>query len=280
MPIRVLIIDDSAFNRRTISEILSATDNIEVVGIAVDGEDGLKKLLTLKPDVVTCDLEMPVMDGFAFIRMCMANNPTPIVVVSSKKEDVNVFKALDLGAVDFVAKPTATVSARLYNIQNELIEKVNAASQTKLSSVKSIMERVSDYEEARPEHKKLDHAAAYSIFDFKKENTIELLAIGASTGGPAALKQLLHVLPINLNVAVVIAQHMPPGFTSSFAQRLNSSSSYIICEAKDGETLEKGKVLLAPGGKHLTFIRSDDSVYVKLVDGKPSDNNVPSVNMM
>ena len=276
--LKVLVIDDSAFNRRSIAEMLHDCPDIEVVGTAVDGEDGLKKAMKLKPDVITVDLEMPVMDGFTFIRMTMANQPTPCVVVSSKKDDVNVFKALDLGAVDFVAKPTSTISTKLYNIKDELIDKVIAASCTKLNNVKNIIDKFA-YMDTKVKKKAPSHGASYSEFDFDNKH-IEVVAIGSSTGGPTALKQLINKLPINLNVAVVVSQHMPQGFTSSFASRLNKCSGYVVKEAEEGDSLEKGKVLIAPGGKHLKFVRDDDKVYVRLKDGQVSDGNVPSVNVM
>jgi two-component system chemotaxis response regulator CheB len=277
--IKVLIIDDSAFNRKTLDEILSTSPKIEVVGTAVNGEDGLKKVKALSPDVITVDLEMPVMDGFTFIRTTMAANPLPIIVVSSKKDDENVFKALELGAVEFIAKPTNIVSPKLYDIRSELVEKIVIASQSKISNVKNIIKKFQDSEITdRQEERK--RSPLFSTFDFHNENKIELLAIGASTGGPTALKNLLTELPIRLNVAVVVSQHMPEGFTLSFSQRLNDFSGYIVKEARHGDYVEKGKVLIAPGGKHMTFKKFDDSVTVNLIDRQPHDNNIPSVNHM
>ncbi len=277
--IKVLVIDDSAFNRRTIVDMLTSSPDIEVVGTAVDGEDGIKKLSKLKPDVITIDLEMPVMDGFSFIRMSMATMPVPIVVVSSKKDDVNVFKALDLGAVDFIPKPTAAISTKLYNIKSDLIDKVINASLTKLSSVQN---RIQKFKESDIFEKKMDDSdkVCSDIFNFNSKKLIEVVAIGSSTGGPSALKNLFSVLPVNLDVAVVVSQHMPAGFTASFSQRLNESSEYLIKEASDGEPLEKGKVLVAPGGKHLAFKRSGDTIVTKLEKENDNDKNVPSVNNM
>lgn len=276
---RVLIIDDSAFNRRVLADILSSVPELEVAGIAVDGEDGLRKLLSLKPDVVTLDLEMPVMDGFSFIRMSMAAAPTPIVVVSSKKEDVNVFKAMDLGAVDFLAKPTDVISPKLFDIKNELIEKVMIASTTKLSTIKK---RIHKFRELDIQGKRIDDSdkICSASFNFDDPKKIEVVAIGASTGGPSALKTLFSELPVNLDVAIVVSQHMPKGFTASFSSRLNESSEYLIREAEDGEPLEKGKALIAPGGYHLMFEQSNNIVNVKLKSGSAYDKNIPSINTM
>jgi two-component system chemotaxis response regulator CheB len=277
--IKVLVIDDSAFNRRTLAEILSSSSDIEVVGVASNGEEGLKKMLELEPDVVTVDLEMPIMDGFTFIRMTMATSPVPMIVISSKKDEVNVFKAMDLGAVDFIAKPTTTISEKLFEIKAELLEKVRAASQTSLKNVKHIIDKFRGFEKYKK--KPADsYKAFFSPFDFDAKEKIEVLAIGSSTGGPTALKSLFNKLPVDLDVAVVVSQHMPEGFTASFAQRLNESSRYIIKEAGEGDILEKGKVLVAPGGDHLLFGKSGKNVYVKLKAGKVTDNNVPSVNNM
>ncbi len=278
--IKVLVIDDSAFNRRALEDILNSYLRIEVVGTAVDGEDGLKKLLQLKPDVVTLDLEMPIMDGFTFIRMSMATQPTPIVVVSSKSDDTNVFKALELGAVDFIAKPTAAISKKLFDIRDELLDKVLASSQTDLENIKERSERFKEQVVVERKHDGSPLKVCSSNFDFIDTRKTEVIAIGASTGGPTALKELFNTLPVSLDMAIVISQHMPPGFTATFSQRLNENSSFLIKEAEDGEPLEKGKVLIAPGGYHLTFWQNDGKVLVKLVEGQLSDRNIPSVNMM
>jgi two-component system chemotaxis response regulator CheB len=277
--IKVLVIDDSAFNRRVLSDILSSMPDIEVAGVAVDGEDGLRKLISLKPDVVTLDLEMPVMDGFMFIRMSMATAPTPIVVVSSKKEDVNVFKAMDLGAVDFLAKPTDVISPKLFDIKSELIEKIIIASKTKISTIKKRIHKFRELDIHGKKIKDSDKICSAS-FNFNDTKQIEVVAIGASTGGPSALKNLLSELPVNLDVAVVVSQHMPKGFTASFSRRLNESSEYLIVEAEDGEHLEKGKVLIAPGGYHLMFEQSRNNVHVKLNPSSSHDKNIPSINSM
>src|SRR6187401_993182 len=198
-PVRVLVVDDSAVNRRNIGEILSASPEIQVIGKAADGEEALRLVNTLKPDAITLDLEMPKMDGFTFLRILMSSRPTPVVVVSSYSQKENVFKALELGALDFVAKPDRYADPDLAAIRDELLRKVRLARAVRLPP--SVARRLPDLplQPAAPETRPAQILIAPR----------QVVAIGSSTGGPSALMEIFSRLPENSKFAVVIAQHMP-----------------------------------------------------------------------
>src|SRR5436305_14400009 len=220
--VRALVIDDSAYNRVTLTRMLESDSHIKVVATAVNGEDGIKQVMKHRPDVITLDLEMPIMDGFAFLRWLMANLPTPVIAVSSRSSDRSVFKALDLGAVDFIAKPVGRVSPRLEEIQRDLIAKVLQVADIRMENLRR---RIVEEEEIAPHEVEPPPAC---------EGGIELVAIGCSTGGPPALQHVFQNLPL-LPVPIVVAQHMPPAFTRLFAERVNKLTSYTVKEADGGE---------------------------------------------
>ncbi|HKL24978.1 MAG TPA: chemotaxis response regulator protein-glutamate methylesterase [Desulfuromonadales bacterium] len=271
--LRVLVIDDSAFNRRAIVKMLESVPNVEVIGYACDGEEGLRKVIDLKPDLVTLDLEMPRMDGFTLLRIVMQNQPTPIIVVSSVSGDENVFKALELGAVEFVSKPTARVSPALMDIRDELIEKVREVTGANLNNV---IARSSGGESARsrgvptPKVRPADMAGC----DFP------VVAIASSTGGPPALQTIFSAIQDEIPLAFVVAQHMPANFTRAFAERLNRFSALTIHEAAEGDVLKPGHVLIAPGGKNLGFHEKDGELVVELGQPKPHHRYVPSADVL
>ena len=269
-PLRVLVVDDSAYNRKTITEMIESSDLIEVVGTAVDGEDAIKRATELKPDVITLDLEMPRMDGFTFLRIMMSNFPTPTLVISSRDEDEFVFKALELGAADFIGKPTHHASKKLLNIREELLEKLLSVKSMNMGVVGALA-KVQSLRE-RP--------AVKEVLDAVHNENYPMVAIGSSTGGPAAVQVLLGGLPGDLNATVAISQHMPAGFTRSFSERLNKYSSLSVKEATDGSIVRPGSVLVAPGGHHLSFERRDPSTIVARVELATDDKFVPSVDRM
>ncbi len=281
---RVLVIDDSAFNRRAITEMLEKSPQIEVIGTASDGEEGLKRAFTLKPDVITLDLEMPVMDGFTFLRILMAQMPMPVIVVSARDEDVNVFKALEFGAVDFLSKPTAKISKDLLNIEKDIIAKVQMVSELRMDNLQkrvgqsavepSRLTRVPEKSEKRPLPLPQEKEEAY------REEAYKIVAIGASTGGPPALQSIITSLPKDFSQAVVISQHMPPGFTNAFAERLNRLSDFEVKEAKEGDVVEGGRILIAPGGYHMTFRETGSKILAKIEERSASDMYAPSVDVM
>jgi two-component system chemotaxis response regulator CheB len=263
--IRVLVIDDSAFSRQTITRMLETSPLVEVVGIARDGEDALRKTLELKPDLITLDLEMPRMDGFTFLRIVMAKRPTPIVVISGRAGEDDVFKALDLGAVDFIAKPTARATPELQRIEEGLIRKVHAIRELRI-------EKVSERIQSAPPilAERIDQGRA----------TTSVVVIGSSTGGPSALVQIFGAFTEPPPCAFLVAQHMPPGFTRGFAERLDRLTPLRVREAGSGEELEPGTALIAPGGCHLELEMRGSRVVTRLDSDAESAKYVPSVDRL
>ena len=272
--IRVVVIDDSAYNRRTITKMLEGMGNVLVVGYAADGEEGIRKIIDLKPDLVTLDLEMPRMDGFTLLRIVMNSCPTPVIIISSRNEDERVFKALELGAVDFIAKPTSRISDELLKISGDLQEKVRSVFNLNLDR---IVNREALLSVETGKKKKKPASAAPTAAGL---TPIQVVAIGASTGGPPALQGILTSLPAQAPFAVVVSQHMPAGFTKAFAERLNRSSSFDVKEARDGDIVMPGRALIAPGGRNLIFQRINDDVVARVVEPSPQDRYIPSVDAM
>jgi two-component system chemotaxis response regulator CheB len=265
--IKVLVVDDSAFSRQTIKKMLESDDLVEVVGIAPDGINAIAKTLKLKPDLITLDLEMPEMDGFSFLRWLMKQSPTPVIMVSSYGDSKTVFKALELGAVDFVSKPTSKASVELRSIEKDLLMKVKGAKGVNLESLNR----------ARQIHGEgAHHAVRYT----PEEGEIKMVAIGSSTGGPPALQVVLTELPKNLPSAVVISQHMPKGFTHSLSERLDKLCSLNVKEADQDDLVEDGNVYICPGGYHMSFRRRAGRVKVNLKKAAGEDMYVPSVDIM
>ena len=270
--IRALVVDDSAFNRSAISHMLTGEAGIEVVGTATDGVDAIGKTLRLLPDVITLDLEMPNMDGYTFLRWLMKERPTPVLVISSRSDSRSVFRALELGAVDFLAKPEARISKSLEGVREELLMKVRAMLSLEMGKVRSTVELLAR-ERVVPSVRKDEETAA-------RKSEIAVVAIAASTGGPPALQAILTGLPGDLGAGIVISQHMPPGFTRSFAERLNKLAPLIVSEAAAGDRIRPGMVLIAPGGHHLLVKRDREGLIAELVPRSPSDKYVPSADRM
>ncbi len=271
--IRVLVIDDSAYNRRILSEIINSCGFAQVVGIARDGEEGLKKAFELRPDLITLDLEMPHMDGFTFLRILMKSLPTPVVVVSSLSEDRNVFKALELGAIEFVAKPD-NKSASQEEFQRELLQKISFTNEIRM---RNIQRRISQQSAMKMGEVSEPHLRVVPVEVPKK---VELIAIGASTGGPSAIQSILTQLPEDLGAGIAIAQHMPPGFTRAFAERLNRTCKLEVKEAEMGDELAPGRVLVAPGGKNLLLRKRRGKVIAILEDKSEADKYIPSIDKL
>jgi len=273
--VRVLVIDDSAFNRRTIVKMLESLPNVEVVGYACDGEEGLRKVIDLRPDLITLDLEMPRMDGFTLLRIVMQKQPTPIIVVSSRSDDEDVFKALDLGAVEFVPKPSSRVSPVLMDIREELLGKVKEVT---TANLKNVMARAATNRPLREAAPKRETVRLRS----REESPVDfpVVMIGSSTGGPPALQQIFSAIQNKLPVAFAVAQHMPPDFTRAFADRLNRFSALQIREAASGDLVRPGEVLIAPGGKNLEFFPKGKDVIVKVSEPKGHQRYLPSVDTL
>jgi two-component system chemotaxis response regulator CheB len=266
--VRVLVVDDSAYVRKVVKQMLSRSPFIEVVGTSRDGAEALEVIETLKPDVVTLDLIMPEMDGVEFLRQQMARRPIPVVIISIASEGgEQVLAALDAGAVDFLQKPTALANEKIFEISNELIEKVKEAANVPLNRLPVMSERSMQVSQVMP--------------SAPPSGVVDLVAIGISTGGPQALAFLIGQLPADLPVPVAIVLHMPVGYTAMYAKRLNEMSLMKVVEASEGEILEPGVVFIAPAGRHLTFVRQSDGTVKTHLDARPFDTlHRPAVDVM
>jgi len=266
--VRVLVVDDSALMRKLIPMILERDPDIEVVGTAMDGAFALRKIAELQPDVVTLDLEMPRMDGIETLRMIMRGAPIPVIVVSthSKEGAYSTFKALALGAIDFVAKPRDAAAGHLDPIAYELTEKIKVAKRA--SGAKKILKL--DTEPPKPAKRKSSVVIAPN----------RIVAIGISTGGPNALQYLLSQVPADLPVSFVVVQHMPEGFTDMFARRLDECCNLEVQEAKSGDLLIAGRVLICPGNRHMMVRRMPRGEMVVLSDTPPINGHRPSVDVL
>ena len=263
--IRVVVVDDSAYIRKVVKEMLSRSPDIEVVGTARDGEDALEQVERLRPDVVTCDLIMPGVGGVEFIQRQMAVRPVPIVVVSIAAESSErVLSALDAGAIDFVQKPTALATDKVFDVAEELVAKIISAAGAKLEAPPAAAAA------AIPSPTTLTFQDRYSV-----------LVIGVSTGGPQGLKSVVPLLPADFPVPVAIVLHIPIGYTEAYAKRLNDLSALTVSEAREGEELRPGVVLVAPAGRHLTFYRNGDGKVMTRLDVRPLDTaHRPSVDVL
>lgn len=261
--IRVLIVDDSAFVRKALARMLGGAGDIEVAGTAVDGQDGVEKVLELRPDVVTLDVKMPRLDGLEALKRIMAECPTPVLLLSSltgEGADVTL-RGLDLGAVDFVDKSSVEGHMNLLALADELIEKVRGLARSRRLPAAS------------------PSSAPVALPEVAREQA-QVVVIGTSTGGPAALQTVIPALPANLAVPVLVVQHMPIGFTRSLAERLDQKSELVVREARDGEPLLPGRVLIAPAGRHLKVQRFQGEPRVQL-DYEPLDAlHRPSVDVL
>ena len=265
--IKVLIVDDSAYSRQTIKKMLESDSHIEVAGVSADGLDAMSKTISLKPDLITLDLEMPEMDGFTFLRWLMKNRPTPVIIVSSFSDSKTVFKALELGAADFITKPPRISSPEYQSMVRDLLNKVKGMKFLRLDRLSKNLEL---FEYKGPKQ------SATGLTD----SNVEAVAIGSSTGGPSALNIILTKLPADFPAGIAISQHMPKGFTASFAERLNGICKIRIKEAQEGDELQSGAALICPGGSHLVFRRRGRRVVATLREPKSSDKYVPSVDAM
>lgn len=266
--LRVLVVDDSAYNRQTLTEYLTSHAEIEVVGKAYDGEEGLKLAAQLKPDLITLDIEMPRMDGFTFLRLLMSQLPTPVIVISSHSRKHEVFQALELGAIDFIAKPTHHITAGDPTMRDELVEKALTVRYLR------VMQPVP----ARP--RPAQQKANDSSHSAGGEPT-RLVCLGASTGGPPALESMFRALGSHDGVCVLVAQHMPAKFTKAFAERLNRLTTMRIVEAESGQVLEASTVYIAPGGQNMIVEPRADSRLQVAVSGKgAADHYLPSIDLL
>jgi two-component system chemotaxis response regulator CheB len=260
--VRVLIVDDSAYVRKVVREMLSRSPFIEVVGAARDGEEALDLVEELRPDVVTLDLTMPRSDGLDFLRRQMARRPLPVLIVSAASESGDeVMRAFDAGAVDVVQKPTALATDKVYEIAADLVAKVKAAASARVTAPAGGL--------AVPPAPALQARKA------------DVVVIGVSTGGPQALKRLIPLLPANFPVPVVMVLHMPVGYTEIFARSLAEVSQLPVAEARDGDAVRPGAAFLAPAGYHLTLARQPDRTVAARLGLRPLDTpHRPAVDVL
>jgi two-component system, chemotaxis family, protein-glutamate methylesterase/glutaminase len=265
--VKVLVVDDSAFMRKFITDLLFENPQIEVVGAARNGKEALEKVSLLNPDVVTLDVEMPIMNGIDALKQIMKEHPLPVVMLSSTTTEgaKNTIIAMQYGAIDFVAKPSGEISLDLYKVKEELINKVLLASRANVRAISK------------------DNASEIimnPMYDKRAYQRKKIVCIGTSTGGPRALQQVLTRLPENIAAPIMIVQHMPKGFTKSLAQRLDSLSQITVKEAEDGETLQNGTAYIAPGGFHLLVRESNGSLTACVEQSPLRNGHRPSVDVL
>lgn len=276
--IKVLIIDDSALVRQILTEIFAQAPNLEVVGTASDPLIARDKIKQLNPDVLTLDVEMPKMDGVTFLSNLMRLRPMPVVMVSSLTEsgaDITL-QALELGAFDFVTKPKIDVAHELSSYSAEIIEKVTAAA---TANVSALEKRVASNSEKSIEKFSADAIIAKKSIPKNFRSTEKIIAIGASTGGTEAIKDVLMDLPVD-GPGVVITQHIPEQFSKPFAERMNRTVAMQVCEATDGQQILAGHAYIAPGSKHLMVERDGARYICRLKDGEPVNRHKPAVDVL
>jgi two-component system chemotaxis response regulator CheB len=264
MPIRVLIVDDSALIRQMLTEILIADPEIEVVGTAPNALIARDRIKALSPDVITLDIEMPHMDGLSFLEKLMALHPLPVIMVSTlgRQGPTLALRAMELGAVDWVAKPTLGIRSGMEALAEELIGKVKVAAATRPRST-TITRQVSSFVREEPVN----------------DDIGRVVAIGASTGGVEALRHVIGRLPPSAP-GILITQHMPSGFTASFARRMNEQCAVTVTEATDGVPIRRGHVYVAPGSRHLEIRLKGKEYVCRLHDDAPVSGHRPSVDVL
>jgi two-component system, chemotaxis family, protein-glutamate methylesterase/glutaminase len=283
MTIRALIVDDSALIRKLLSDILSKDPNIRVIGTAVNGKDGLEKIFKLRPDVILLDNVMPVLDGLKTLARIMKEYPSPVVIVSALGERAEeiTFTAFEYGAVDVIQKPEGILSQSMPEMAEEICRKIRAAAKANLEN----LECMRDQESEKP---KINDENGEKIVKSRPRKELasvrNVLAIGASTGGPRALEKLISLFPADIPAAVLVVQHMPPGFTASLCRRLNSKTALRVKEAHEGDMVEEGTVLVAPGDYHMEIVQKTVSgqkkEIVHLSCGPKELGSRPSVNAL
>ena len=278
--IRVMVVDDSPLVRKIASDILNSGSGITVVATAATAEFALNKLERERPDVITMDMEMPGMGGLEAIREIMRRQPTPVIVLSAhaKRGAELTLQALEAGAVDFMLKPTASLSGGLDAVARELIEKVRGASSIELERGEGVTQ--AEEPSVAVEEASVEKAAPQRKLSRPSRGRLELVAIGTSTGGPVALKTVLAGLPGDFSLPIVVVQHMPPVFTRAFAERLNSTCAVAVKEAEEGDAILPGRVLIAPGDFHMGVSRFHTEPKVLLNRREPVSGHRPSVDVL
>jgi len=280
--IKVLIVDDSALIRQMLTAILNSDSGIEVVGVAADPFIARDKIKSLTPDVITLDVEMPKMDGVTFLKNLMRLRPMPVVMISTLTEqgaDIT-FEALEAGAIDFISKPKLDVKEALKGYTEEIIAKVKTAAKANVSAISSRSSAPSEPAKLDIEKKlSADSVLAKKSPPKRFKTTDKIIALGASTGGTEAIKEVLLTMPADAP-GMVISQHIPEAFSAPFAERMNGISAMTVCEAKDGQQILPGHVYIAPGSHHLLVERNGAQYICRLNDGERVNRHKPSVDVM
>lgn len=269
--IKVLVVDDSAFMRHIISNILGTSPDIEVIGTAKNGQEAIEKTVQLRPDVVTMDLEMPVLDGLQALGYIMSECPTRVVMLTGAESEQGdtTMTAFQYGAVDFIQKPSGAISLDMEKIRDDLIKKIIAAARVEVNKLGFIEEKLIKKERSIP---------------LSRTRSKKIIIIGSSTGGPRALQQVIPLLPSTLDASVLVVQHMPPVFTKSLAQRLDSQSMIRVKEAVEGDVIKPGTVFIAPGDFHMTIrqqkINGELSEVIALTKSDKVQGVRPSVDVL
>ncbi len=290
MPIRVLVVDDSSFFRRRVSEIINAESRLEVIDVAINGKEAIEKAARLKPDVITMDIEMPVLDGISAVREIMASNPTPILMFSSLTHDgaKATLDALDAGALDFLPKKFEDIARNrdeaVVLLQQRVIQIAAKRSFMRRAAPKTTASATRLSSTTEPSSatnlSRQPKVSGSSASRFKATGKkYQLTAIGTSTGGPVALQKILTKLPANYPHPIILIQHMPATFTGAFASRLNSLCKLQVKEAEDGDTLRPGVAYLAPGGKQMMIDGRPGAAKLRIIDGGERMNYKPCVDV-
>lgn len=275
-PIKVLVVDDSAFMRALIKDLLSDDERIQVIGVARNGLDAIEKVKVLKPDVVTMDVEMPIMDGIDALKRIMKETPLPVIMLSSTTIEgaKSTMLAMEYGAFDFIAKPSGSISLDIYKVKDELISRILEAKSVNITQLTLMTQ--SYIQKKDPLANIFKESQGVNQYETNKT----LVLIGTSTGGPRALEQVLTRLPKNLAAPILVVQHMPKGFTKSLAERLNTVCAINVKEASNGEILQNGCAYIAPGGKHLELRRVGKTIVTELSTEPPVRGHRPSVDTL
>lgn len=280
--IKILIADDSIFMRKLLSDLFEEQPDFKVVGVAHNGKDAVEKTAQLSPDLLTMDVNMPVMDGLEALAIIMKEHPLPVVMISSmtKTGAEATLRALELGAVDFISKVSGTVSS-IADIQNEILEKCRAAAAANWRiSAKGKSMPVEVEEPPVPKVRPAELMSSPFSKNIPGTGQQRLVAIGTSTGGPRALQQVITQLPADLPCGVVVVQHMPPGFTKSLSERLDSLSKVKVKEAEDNDLIEPGHVYIAPGNYHMQVKNQSGLLRISLNQEPPLASHRPSVDVL
>lgn len=263
--VRVLVADDSFLMRKIISDVINADPELEVVDKAKNGKEALEKTLTLRPDVLTLDVNLPLLDGISVLEEIMRKQPTPVIMISAytRQGTSATIKALELGALDFIAKPSGEISLDIYKLKDEIVYKIKLAAKVDLD-------------------KFLSTVTTLPLLGRKKTRpaTIKkLVVIGASSGGPRAILEIMQDIPSDIAAAFLIVQHMPRGFTSSFAERISWQSEIKTKEAEDGDIVEAGKAFVAASGYHLVLEGEEEKLKLRLNQDAPVNFMRPSIDV-